>query len=323
MSREKVIEAVQKHEAFLITTHRNPEADAIGSSLALAHLLRELGKTSQVISYDPLPRVLTFLPHQGLLQQQSRVTSWPEVLFVLDCGNLERTGYFGKEASNLPPPTSLIVNIDHHVSNKHFGQINWVDPEAAATGELIYELVGALGLEPSFEVSLCLYATIVSETGFFAYSNTRSKTMKIAAGLLERGVDPWAVAQRLRENTPERLRLISEVLRGLEQSSDGRVAWITITRELLEKTKTTAEDTEDLISFPRSLQGVEVAVLFREEDPRTYKISLRSKNEVDVARVAELFGGGGHRKAAGCTMNGSLVEVRDRVLKAVKEAFKS
>lgn len=315
MSSKQVVQAIIKHHTFFITTHRNPEADAMGSSLGLAHLLRQLGKSCTVVSYDPLPRILKFLPHEGLLKQQPRLTSRPEVLFVLDCGDLERTGLFETQ-----PPPSLIINIDHHVTNKQFGQINWVDPEATATGELIYELVGALGLELSSEVALCLYTAIVSETGFFAYSNTRPKTFRLAASLLERGVDPWAVAQRLRENTPERLKLLAEVLQGLERSKDGRLAWLTVTQELLEKTQTGAEDTEEMISFPRSLREVEVAILFREVDPHTFKISLRSKNEVDVAKLAEQFGGGGHKKAAGCTMNGTLAEVKRRLLAAVQEA---
>ena len=315
MSSEQVVQAIIKHHTFFITTHRNPEADAMGSSLGLAHLLRQLGKSCTVVSYDPLPRILKFLPHEGLLKQQPRLTSKPEALFVLDCGDLERTGLFETQ-----PPPSPIINIDHHVTNKQFGQINWVDPEATATGELIYELVGALGLELSSEVALCLYTAIVSETGFFAYSNTRPKTFRLAASLLERGVDPWAVAQRLRENTPERLKLLAELLQGLERSKDGRLAWLTVTQELLEKTQTGAEDTEEMISFPRSLREVEVAILFREVDPHTFKISLRSKNEVDVAKLAEQFGGGGHKKAAGCTMNGTLAEVKRRLLAAVQEA---
>lgn len=316
MSSEQVVQAIRKHHTFFITTHRNPEADAMGSSLGLAHLLRQLGKSCTIVSYDPLPRILKFLPHQGLLKQQPRLTSWPEALFVLDCGDLERTGLF-----DIQFPPSPIINIDHHITNKQFGQINWVDPEATATGELIYELVGALGQELSPEVALCLYTAIVGETGFFAYSNTRPKTFRLAASLLERGVDPWAVAQRLRENTPERLKLLAEVLQGLERSEDGRLAWMAVTQELLEKTKTGAEDTEEFISFPRSLREVEVAILFREVDPHTFKISLRSKNEVDVAKLAEQFGGGGHKKAAGCTVNGSLKEVQEKVLRAVQEAL--
>jgi phosphoesterase RecJ-like protein len=317
MSREKVVEAIRRHGSFYVTAHRNPEADAMGSSLALAHLLRQVGKRASVVSVDPLPRNLQFLPHEGLLRQQPALTEWPEMLFVLDCGDLERTGL----VKGNPPPGSAIVNIDHHVTNRQFGAINWVDPDAAATAELIFDLVEALGAKLTTEIGLCLYTAIASETGFFAYSNTRPSTFRRAAELLERGVDPWAVAQRLRENTPERLKLLSELLGGMERSADGQIAWMTVTSELFQKTGTSAEDTEEFIGYPRSLRGVEVAVLFRQESGLTWKISLRSKNRADVARVAERFGGGGHHRAAGCTVNGSLDEVKQRVLAAVEEAL--
>jgi bifunctional oligoribonuclease and PAP phosphatase NrnA len=317
MSLEKVIQAIREHSHFLVTTHMSPEADAIGSSLGLAHFLRQMGKQCTVVIHDPLPRNLQFLPYQDILIQRTSLSKWPEVFFVLDCGDLERTGLFSKG----DVPGSCLINIDHHITNKNFGQINWVDVEAAATGELIYDLVEASGSCCSFESAVCLYTAIVSDTGFFAYSNTRPKTFRLAATLLEQGVDPWVVAQHLHEMTPERLRLLSELLNGMELSRDGRLAWITASRQLFEKTKTSSEDTEDLIRYPRSLRGVEIAILFREVDANTYKISLRSKNIADVARLAQRFGGGGHSKAAGCTLKGSLPEVKRKILAAAEEAF--
>jgi bifunctional oligoribonuclease and PAP phosphatase NrnA len=319
MSLEQVMQAVREHRRFLVTTHMSPEADAIGSSLGLAHFLRQMGKQCNVVIHDPLPRTLRFLPYQDILRQQTSLSKWPEVFFVLDCGDLERTGLFGKGDAL----RSCLINIDHHITNKQFGQINWVDVEAAATGELIYELVEALGLSCSREAALCLYTAIVSDTGFFAYSNTRPKTFRSAASLLEQGVDPWAVAQRLHEMTPERMHLLSELLNSMERSRDGRLAWITATRQLFEKTSTSSEDTEDLIRYPRSLRGVEIAILFLEVDADTCKISLRSKNKVDVAKLAQRFGGGGHMKAAGCTVNGSLTEVKQQILAAAEEAIRN
>jgi phosphoesterase RecJ-like protein len=318
MSVETVIEAIDRYQTFLITTHRSPEADAIGSSLALAHLLKARGKDCTVVNVDPIPRILQFLPHDGLFRQQSRVAEWPDAVFVLDCGDLGRTGLFDGPGR----PSSVLINVDHHVTNRRFGAINWVDPGATATGSLIYELARTLGMELTPEVALCLYATIASETGFFAYSNTKPETFLLAAELLRHRVDPWDVAQRLRENTPERLDLLSRVLQGLERSPDGSVAWVTVTRDLFEKTKTSPEDTEEMIGYPRSLRGVEVAVLFREVDAGTCKVSLRSKNRVDVAKLAERFGGGGHQKAAGATVSAGLAETKEKVLKAVAEAVR-
>ncbi len=319
MSLEQVIQAIREHHDFFVTTHMSPEADAIGSSLGLAHLLRQIGKQCTVIIHDPLPRILQFLPYQDILRQQTSLSKWPEVLFVLDCGDLERTGLLSKGDIH----RSCVINIDHHVTNKQFGQINWINVEAAATGELICDLVEALDSRYSQELALCLYTAIVSDTGFFAYSNTRPKTLRFSASLLERGVDPWFVAQHLHETTHERLHLLSELLRSMERSRDGRLAWITATKQLFEKTKTTSEDTEDLINYPRSLQGVEVAILFREAGADTCKISLRSKNKVDVSKLAEQFGGGGHMKAAGCTVNGSLPDVKRRILAVAEEAIRN
>jgi phosphoesterase RecJ-like protein len=319
MSVEKVIEAIDRYRTFFITTHRSPEADALGSSLALAHLLKARGKECSVVCVDPIPRILQFLPHENLFRQQSKVTEWPDAVFILDCGDLGRTGLFDGPGK----PSSVLINVDHHVTNRRFGGINWVDPGATATGSLIYELSLALGMKLTPEVALCLYATIAGETGFFAYSNTKPETFLLAAELLKHRVDPWAVAQRLRENTPERLDLLSRVLQGLERSPDGRVAWLTVTRDLFEKTNTSPEDTEEMIGYPRSLRGVEVAVLFREVDDSTCKVSLRSKNRVDVAKLAEGFGGGGHQKAAGATVPSGLAETKERVLKAVGEAVRN
>jgi bifunctional oligoribonuclease and PAP phosphatase NrnA len=319
MSLDKVIDSVKNHQEFFITTHMNPEADAIGSSLALAHLLRGLGKAATVVCHDPIPAILRFLPYSGVFRQADRLPAGAAVLFVLDCGDPGRTGLLEKGA----PDGCLIINIDHHVTNKQFGAVNWVDHEAAATGELVHELLTAMGQPITPEIALCLYATLVTETGFFAYSNTRSKTLRLAASLLDEGVDPWAVAQRLRENTPERLLLLAELLHGINRSSDGRIAWMTVTRDMFKRTGTTAEDTDEMIGYPRSLKGVEIAILFREVDDSTVKVSMRSRNVADVAALANQFGGGGHTKAAGCTVKGTLPEVRKRMIDAAEDALRN
>jgi phosphoesterase RecJ-like protein len=316
---EKVIKEIQNRRSFLVTAHVNPEADAMGSSLALAWSLRKLGKQAQVINRDPIPKILSFLPHQGILTQTAQITSPPDALFVLDCGDIERTGFFDGRT----PPDFPVINIDHHVTNKNFGTVNWVDPDAAATAELIHDLDRAMGIELTPEISICLYTAILSETGFFAYSNTSPKVLKIAADLIERGVDPWMVAQKVRENSIGRLHLLGGLLLRLEQTQDGKIAWISVTQEDFKKTGTTAEDTEEFVGYPRTLKGVEVAILFREVDPNTCKVSFRSRDRVDVAALAQQFGGGGHKKAAGCTVKGSLKEVQTRVVQAVKKGLPS
>ena len=316
---EKVIKEIRDRNSFLVTAHMNPEADAMGSSLALAWSLRKLGKQAQVINRDPLPKVLSFLPHQGILTQTAQIASPPDALFILDCGDIERTGYF----DGVTPPPFPVINIDHHVTNKNFGTVNWVDPDAAASAELIYDLDKALGIDLTPEISICLYTALLSETGFFAYSNTSPKVLKIAAELIERGVDPWAVAQKVRENSIGRLHLLGELLLRLEQTPDGKIAWLSVTQEDFKRTGTTAEDMEEFVSYPRSLKGVEVALVFREVDRETCKVSFRSRDRVDVSALAQQFGGGGHRKASGCTVKGGLKEVQTRVIQAVKKGLPS
>ena len=318
MSLEQIKKVIADHRRFAVTTHRNPEPDAVGSSLALAHFLRELGKESGVVLYDPVPQNLRFLPHQTILRQESVMSNPIDVLFVLDCGDLERTGFFnGQHPSNL-----MVVNIDHHITNREFGEVNWVNHDAAATGEMIYDLLMSLGKKPSDPVALCIYTSIAGETGFFSYSNTKPKTFRLVANLVEQGVDPWMVSQHLKENSIKRLQLLSLVLKSLKCSRDGRLAWITVTQDHLSRTEATSEDTEDFINYPRFLWGVEAAILFREVEGNQVKVSFRSKNYLDVARLAYQFGGGGHQRASGCTIGGSLKEVRRSVLKALKKAIK-
>jgi phosphoesterase RecJ-like protein len=313
-----VVEAMKAYDTFAVSTHVNPEGDALGSAIALALALRGAGKKADVVIRDHVPAYLDFLPYQGVVATQNRtLPAGYDVLAVVDCGDLDRTGLF----ANTPPPVKLVVNIDHHLTNREFGGLNWVVPDATASGQMVYEVIRAWGLSVSRDMALCLYTTLLSETGSFRYSNTKPATLRMAADLLECGVESAKVAQALYErNSPGRLQLLGEVLRSLARHAGGKIAWVTVTQESFQKTGTSAEDTEEMVNYPRSLKGVEVAVLFREITPTEYKVSLRSQGRVDVAAVAEGFGGGGHRNAAGCTVQGDLTSVQGRVLSVVEAA---
>lgn len=315
----RIADEIKKKRVFAITAHVSPEGDALGSELALAIALRQLGKEASVINFDPVPRQLRFLPHDKVIKDKKEIEGSFDALFVLDCGDIERTNLF-KDA---PPSVPLVINIDHHLTNKKFGHINWVEESAAATGELIYYLIERLGLRITPDIAICLYTTLLTETGNFNYSNTSSKVLRIAADLVEAGADPWKIAVSLGENSPERLRLLGELLINIEKSRDGKIAWFTITNELFERTKTSAEDTENLVNYPRSLLGVEVALLFREVSPDSFKISLRSNGVVNVAEIATKFAGGGHKYAAGCLVKGRLDAVKDLVIGAVESVTSS
>jgi len=219
------------------------------------------------------------------------------------------------------PP--LIVNIDHHITNKQFGQINWVEPDASATAEMIAVLLGDMRVPLTKDIALCLYTALMTETGSFRYSNTTPAVFRLAAELADLGVQPAWVSQKIYErNTVSRLKLLGALLERMALNADRTVAWVTIPAELFERTGTTAEDAEDFVNYPRSLAETEVAILMRDAEPGHVKVSFRASGDVDVAAIAAQFGGGGHRKAAGCTVAGALAAVQPRVLEAAERAVR-
>lgn len=314
MEIEKVIDAIGRSQSCLILTHMNPEGDALGSSLGLALALKQMNKEVCIYNVDSVPRVLHFLPHEGLYQQKKKIDRDFDTMFVLDCGDAHRTGLMD-EGAFLPP---VIINIDHHISNNLFGTLNWIDPDATATAEMIYDLLLRLDISLTPEIALSLYTALFTETGSFRYSNTTPKTLRVSAALMEKGVEPYRLSRELYERRSlGGLKLLGEVLTRMEQSEDGKIGSVVVTQDLLNLTQTDLEDVEDFIDYPRSLDGVEISVFFRELGFDRYKISFRSRNHVDVSKLAGEFGGGGHRYAAGCQVLGNLDHVKKRVMDAV------
>ena len=317
MGLNEVISVLTEKKSFLIVGHVNPEGDAIGSAVALALALRGLGKKAEVINRDPLPRQLAFLCYEGIVFQRAAVTEPVDVMVVVDCGDLKRTGFFENER----PPIDVLVNIDHHITNPKFGDVNWVVPEATATGEMIYDLLKRMEVPMTPPIATALYTALLSDTGAFRYANTNGKSLRIGAELIEKGADPALIARGLFEIIrPEKMKLLGEVLARMELSHDKKVAWVEVTQAQLEKTNTIEADTEDFIDYPRLIKGVEAAVFFREVNPKQYKISLRSEGKVDVSALAKRWGGGGHRNAAGCTITGTGEEIKKQVLSSLLEA---
>ena len=317
MGLEKVIKCIKENKRFLITTHVNPEGDAIGSSIALALILKKLGKKVVVCNTDPVPMNMQFLPYSKKIKQEKTIENRFDAMFVLDCGNKDRVGLFKNGAMPSPPP---IVNIDHHITNEKFGYINYIDAKATATGDIIYRLAKALKVKIDKNIATAIYTTLLTETGSFRYSNTNSGILRVSAELIDTGINPWRIGQQIYEtNTFQRLKLLGMLLDEMEIDSTGKIAWVTITSAHYAATSTTVEDVEDFINFPRSVKGVEIAILFRESKEDLYKISFRSRGTIDVTRLALKFGGGGHKYAAGCTVKGSLNEVKEKVLHAAAE----
>ncbi len=304
-----IVEAIRTHHTFLLTTHENPDGDAVGATLALASYLRRLGKTVTVHICDPVPEMFRFLPGADTVLQIIPSGSY-EIGFVLDIGELHRAGKVFCDCTEI----GMLINLDHHLHCDHFGDINLVDPDACATGAIIYRIIRASNDQIDYDTALCIYTAVIADTGSFRYSNANPEAFHIASEMVVAGVNAWAVAEKLYESQPrQRLELLALVLGTITFSSRGDCAAITVTLEMYEKTSANAELTDGFINYPRSIKGVEVAILFRELAPELFKVGFRSKGKVDVSALAAVFGGGGHHNAAGCTITGSLEYVRRQV----------
>lgn len=300
-----------QHKNMVLTTHVSPDGDALGSSLALAKALNYLGKTVRVVVDDDLPKNLSFLPGVETIERFGEGDEVTEIdlLVVLDASSEDRIGNVGSFVK-----CKALLNIDHHISNTEYADYLYLDANAAATGEIICELAEELGYVPDKDAATCMYTAMYTDCGSFQYSNTTPKTMCFAAKLLEYGVKPNEISDALSVNTKENLALLTKVLQTLSFAYDGKVAYLEISNELYDK----KINTDNFISYPRYLEGVEVAVLFKAVEPTVTRVSMRSKN-ADVAETALSFGGGGHLRAAGCTINLPLAEAKEALLKALKE----
>jgi phosphoesterase RecJ-like protein len=314
----RIAEEIRSHDCFLVSSHVNPEGDAIGSILALGLVLKGLGKRVEILNQDPTPEVLSFLPGAEEIIHQAPENVPYDVALALDCGDKARLGEeFGKVKK-----IGKIINIDHHVSNRHFGDINLVDPTASSAAEILFDLLRYIPVKMDCAVAENIYTGILTDTGSFHYSNTSPKTFSVARACLLTGVDPWKVAEKVYESQPlARLRLLPLVLATLEVEAGGQIPYVVVTQKMIEQSGASAALTEDFINFPRSIKGSEVALLFREISPEKYRVSLRSRGSIDVARIAGEFRGGGHPQAAGCTVEGSLSEVKSKVLERAKAAL--
>lgn len=314
---QEICRAFREHDRFLIACHENPEGDAIGSELALALALRRMGKTATVLNADPVPSNLRFLPGADTILFEDDGTDYP-VSVIVDCGSPERTGRVGPVLARSP----LQINIDHHKTNGSHGHLRFIDPSAAATGLMIHRLLAAMGQPVGLDVALNIYVSVLTDTGSFHYSSASPEAFHVAGEMVALGIDPWKVSEQLFESQePDRVRLLGRVLDSLELSPSGKFASITTTRQDLADFSATRDYLEGFINYPRSIAGVEVAVSFREEGDRNWRVSFRSKGRVDVAEVSSRFGGGGHRNASGCTVRAALPEVKRLIFEALESAL--
>jgi phosphoesterase RecJ-like protein len=309
---------VRRHQHFLLTTHVRPDGDGLGSQRALADVLRGQGKSVQMVIASTLPPRYQFLNADGAIARFSPPGErWrqAEVAVVLDTGTWNQLGDFGPFLQGL---SAAKVVIDHHQTQDDLGAITLVDTSAEATGRLVYEAINALGGPVSEAAANALFVALAMDTGWFRHSNTTAATCELMAELVRSGARPDVLYEELFEhNTLARLRLTGLVLERLQVINEGRVAYTEIRRGDYEATGATPQDTEDLVNYTRSLGGVEVGLLFMEQPRGGVKVSFRSRAPVNVALLAERFGGGGHRLASGAVVQAPLDETRARVLEAV------
>ncbi len=318
---EALLAKVRAGSRFLLTSHANPDGDAIGSELGLARILADLGKESVIWNRDPVPSLYRPMPGAEAIQVgETPPAGFPttfDAAIVLECPSLDRTGLDGALARH---PT--LLNVDHHLGNVGYGEVAWVDSEAPAVGEMVFRLARALGVAPDVDTATCLLLALVTDTGGFRFANATPAAFRAGAALVEAGAKPEQVSRWLFEsNPPGMIRLLGEMLATLQLHERGRIASVLLTRAMFERAGAAPGDSEGLIDYPRSIAGVEAAALLRERGDERFKVSLRSRGPIDVQAVASRYGGGGHKNAAGCEMAGPAEAIRQKVVEELGQAL--
>lgn len=303
----------------LVTCHRNPDGDALGSELGLAELADRLGVETVIVNHDATPANLSYLPGIEKVQvAEDLPQQFPEgfdLVLTVECPQLSRSGFEG--LSRLP-----ILNIDHHPDNPAYGVVNFLDAEAPAVGEMVWRMFGEAGLIPSPDAATNLFVALSTDTGDFRFSNATGRAFRAAAEMVDAGARPPAVANWIHNNRSlASVRLLGEALRSLKILCGGKLALISADQEAFGRAGAGPEDTEEIVNVPRSVTGVEAVAYFKQWEPGRVRVSLRSRGGVDVREVAQSFGGGGHANAAGCTIDGELDEIESRVAAAVAGAL--
>ena len=302
---ERVLQEIRARRRFVVTSHARPDGDGIGSALACGQILRVMGKEAEVVMHDGVPRIYQNLPFADRVIQANAVPA-NDAVIMLECDSTRRAQLDGLERC-------FLINIDHHASGRNFGHINWIDSTVMATAELVYRLARLACVPVDRDIATCLYTALMTDTGSFMFEGTNEHTFTVARELVLAGADPAHCARHIYfGHSTAKLRLLGAALSNLHR--DGPLAWIWVTQEQMTRFGAREEDCEGLVNYALSIADVQVAVFFRELPDRRYRISLRSKGEVNVSTVAEHFGGGGHKCASGCSLDGPLDTAVSRIV---------
>lgn len=316
---DKVIELIRSSNNIYIASHINPDVDSIGSTLALTMALRKMNKNIIPISPGEIPRDYRFLPGLNLYKEYSGDMVSPDLFIALDCGDADRL------ASNkvLLEIAKNTINIDHHVSNTNFADVNLVEEKISSTGEIIYHLIKNLDIEIDPDIASCLYTGISTDTGSFIYDNVSAETHDVIADLIRAGIDKADInIQLYGSRSLEKTQLFINVLSTLNLYNDNKIAVVHVTQKMLEETGTILDDTEGIISFVREIEPVEVACILKESEEKKTKISMRSKKYIDVSEILKNFNGGGHIRAAGGTIYENIQKSETIIVDKIKEYFR-
>jgi phosphoesterase RecJ-like protein len=309
----EVLKNIEQHNDFVLTSHARPDGDAVGSILACYQILKSLGKNADVVLSDGVPFVYRPLPYADRVQKTNFVNGSYQAAIILECDSLQRTRIQGLERH-------LLINIDHHVSGRPFAHVNWIDPSACATAQLIYELARESGAKITPDIATCLYTAVLTDTGSFCFAGTNERTFALAQELVRCGADPARVAQNVYFSNPtSKMRLLGAALSNLQR--EGKLAWMWVSREDMERCQAVEEDCEGLVNYALSISGVEAAAFFRELADGRFRVSLRSKGNVNVSTIAAAFHGGGHECASGCSLEGPLPAATEKILRVLRSAL--
>jgi phosphoesterase RecJ-like protein len=313
---KEILAAIAQGEKFLITAHVRLDGDALGSELALYLMLKDLGKEAVICNQDATPEHYRFLPAAERIVHELENIEKYDVAFILDCSELDRVGKISGDIVRV----KTLVNIDHHMSNGGFCKLRLLDPKASSTGELLYRLMRKMHVKMTKDICTNLYAAILTDTGGFRYSSTHQETLRAAGDLVEGGADPQWISENIYESDPPvKLQLLSRVLETLTLDMATKTASLVVTQQHLHDTGAMMEHTDGFIDIPRTVKGIDIAMLYTQTEGNHFKLSLRSKGKVNVEKIARKFGGGGHINAAACRIEGNIDEIKRRVLEAVRE----
>jgi len=303
---DEVLNQIGRRQRFILTSHARPDGDALGSALACCQILRSMGKKATVVLSGGVPVIYRPLPHSDSVLRTTDQVPEADTAIILECDSVQRTCLTGLDRHYL-------INIDHHATAQPFADVNWIDPSACATAEMIFRLAKRAGVKISPDMATCLYTAVVADTGSFCFHGTTERTFVLAEELVRCGADPVRIAHDVYFSNPiSKMRLLGSALNTLRR--DGSLVWMHVDRAAMERCEASEEDCEGLANYALSIEGIEVALFFREQPDGRFRVSLRSKGAVNVAAVAKAFGGGGHECASGCGIEGPLSAATERVL---------